>query len=479
MCFFELFEVRLCGRVTASLAAWLLAVLVLNVCQSRAQGVPGSAAATTVQQPVFGVAVSPEGVMEQLQFAAPGGDLFHQRAAMARATLNANLQKPTAMRMVSLARLQEAIKSHQEKQQLLPDDILKLAGLQRLEYIFAEPDDADIIIGGPAQGWILDADGRAVGMLNRRPIMLLEDLLTALRTFRVEKPKGVWVGCSIGPTAGGLARLKELQRNLPKQVLQSQEQAVASAVWIGIEQALGDGDITVFGISPRTNMAKVMIEADYRMKLIAIGREPPPVDMPVFFALLKSVPHNNFQRWWFTPNYQCVEISNDRLAMRISGQGVKLGTEEYKTDGQGRLIQLKSKPLPAAKLYADSFTKKYPEIAAASPVFGQLRNTIDLLIAASFIQRENLLTQTGLDIRMLLDPETIDVESLIAPTRAKSLANVKWDSGTMIAPSGGVSILASDAFRDDMQLQVSPEFRARLSQKKNAEKRERWWWDSL
>ena len=207
-------------------------------------------------------------------------------------------------------------------------------------------------------------------------------------------------------------------------------------------------------------------------------REPPPVDMPVFFVQLKSVPHNNFQRWWFTPNYRCVEISDDRLAMRISGQGVKLGTEEYKTDGQGRLIQLKSKPLPAAKLYADAFTKKYPEIAAASPVFGQLRNTIDLLIAASFIQRENLLAQTRLDISMLLDPATIDVESLIAPTHAKSLANVKWDSGIMIAPSGDVSILAADAFRDDMQLHVSPEFKALLSKKVNAQKRERWWWDS-
>jgi hypothetical protein len=454
------------SRFIVAIGVWLVSVGWSIFGQTYAQNAAG--VPTTVQQPVFGVAVSPEGVMEQLQFAPPGGELFRQRAALAEAALDAEIQKPSGMRMVSLARLQEAIKSHVQLGQPLPDDLLKLAGLQRIEYIFAEPARQDIVIAGPAQGWILDADERAVGMFNRRPVMLLEDLLTALRIFRVDQPREIWVGCSIGPTADGMARFREFQRSIPRQISPEQEQSLANAVWQGIEQAIGDGEITVFSISPRTNMAKVMIEADYRMKLIAIGREPPPVAIPVFFEQLKSAPPNNFQRWWFTPNYRCLEITQDRLAMRISGQGVKLGTEEYRTDGQGRLVQLKSKPLPAAKLFADSFTKRYSEIAAASPVFGQLRNSIDLLIAASYIQREELLARTGLDITTLLDPTSFDVESHVAPKRAKALANVKWDSGTMIAPTGGVSILASDAFREDMQLKLSTEFKTL---------HDRWWWD--
>jgi hypothetical protein len=100
-----------------------------------------------------------------------------------------------------------------------------------------------------------------------------------------------------------------------------------------------------------------------------------------------------------------------------------------------------------------------------------------VLIAASFIQREDLLARTGLDISLLLDPAEIDVESLTAPIHAKSLANVKWESGTMIAPSGGVSILATEAFRKDMRLPISAEFSALLQQGVNAVNREQWWWD--
>ena len=314
-------------------------------------------------------------------------------------------------------------------------------------------------------------------MNNRRPVILLEDLLVALRTYRAGQPGDIWVGCSIGSTAEGMRRLKEFQRTIPVRVRRDQEEAVALVVWEGVENALGDAGVSVFGVSPATNMARVMIEADYRMKLIGIGREPPPIEMPVFFERLKGAPRDNFQRWWFTPDYQCVEMTDDHLSLRISGQGVKLGTEEYKTDRDGRLIELKSNPLPAARRYAESFTEKYSQIAAASPDFGQLRNMVDVLVAANFIQREDLLARTGLDIGMLLDPAKIPVEKLVPPVRAKSLANVKWESGTLVAPSGGVSILASQAFRDDLRIPVSQELRSNLESLSGLPDTDRWWWD--
>jgi hypothetical protein len=142
------------------------------------------------------------------------------------------------------------------------------------------------------------------------------------------------------------------------------------------------------------------------------------------------------------------------------------------------LIELKSNPLPAARRYAEAFTERYAQIAAASPVFGQLRNMMDVLVAASFIQREDLLEKTGLDIGVLLDPLKIPVDKLTAPVRAKSLANVKWESGTMVAPSGGVSIMASGAFRDDLRIPVSKEFRLSLETVSSGDPSpDRWWWD--
>ena len=45
--------------------------------------------------------------------------------------------------------------------------------------------------------------------------------------------------------------------------------------------------IRVFGISPKTHFAMVLVEADYRMKRIAIGVEPPPVRMTTFAMALQ------------------------------------------------------------------------------------------------------------------------------------------------------------------------------------------------
>lgn len=434
--------------------------------------------ATTVQLPVFGVSVSPEGVLDHVQFAPAGGQLFFQRAQVAQAMLDQDIQRPSQMRKISLARLQAAIRDHHRQGRAIPDDILKLAGLLRVEYVFAWPEENDIIIAGPAQGWIKDAGGRAVGMTCGRPVILLEDLLVALRVFSVDQPLDIWVGCSIGSTAEGMERLKELQRQIPAQVPRDQEDELAAELVPRIEAALGNAGISVFGVSGNTNMARVMIEADYRMKLIGIGREPPPVDIPVFIDKLSGAPRNNYQRWWFTPDYRCVEMTPDRMSFHMVGQGVRLGAEEYETDERGRLIQLQTRPLPAARLYAEAFTRKYDEIAAASPVFAQLRNMVDVLIAASFIQRENLLQRTGLDIGTLFDPQVISVETQTTPVAARSLANAQWKSGRLVAPSGGVSILASEAFRPENLMFIEGEqSKLPASENRLPDDTAIWWWD--
>ncbi|MGI9518699.1 MAG: DUF1598 domain-containing protein, partial [Pirellulaceae bacterium] len=442
-----------------SAPAWLAVLLPLLFCLSSgiAQDrdpqfnfVP----ATTVQLPVFGVAVDPDGVMQLQQFAPPGGELFVMRARAAIAHMNRDLLKKSPLRKVSLKKLQAAIQEQLDDGLPPTDTMLKLAGLQRVEYVFVYPDQNDVVIVGPAEGWIENADGRAVGITTARPVVLLEDLLTALRVFTPDQPHDIWVGCSIGTTAEGMERLKEFQRSIPARVAQHEREMVAHEVLRGVEAALGNAGVSVFGVHPETNMARVMLEADYRMKLIAIGREPPPIEMPVFFDRLRGAPRNNFQRWWFTPNYQCVEITDDRLAFHMVGQGVGLGTEEYKTDERGRLIEVQTNPLRAARLYAEAFTRDYAEIAAASPVFGQLRNMIDVLIVANYLQREDLFARAGLDIGLLLDNDKISVNTMAAPTQARCMANVAWKGSRLVAPSGGVCILASEAFKPEYLMQV-------------------------
>ena len=66
------------------------------------------------------------------------------------------------------------------------------------------------------------------------------------------------------------------------------------------------------------------------MKRIAIGLEPPPVKSE-FLSALDSPREATLQRWWFTPDYDCVRASEDRLAMELVGEGVKLQTEDIRS----------------------------------------------------------------------------------------------------------------------------------------------------
>ena len=80
-----------------------------------------------------------------------------------------------------------------------------------------------------------------------------------------------------------------------------------------------------------------MVEADYRMKLIGIGLENPAVRIPSYVSKAnpRSVSRNALQRWYFTPNYDCVRVSEDELAMALEGEGVQLMSEDQFVQASG------------------------------------------------------------------------------------------------------------------------------------------------
>ena len=70
------------------------------------------------------------------------------------------------------------------------------------------PDDPGDILAGPAEGWKVGPNGAVVGVETGQPILLLDDLLVALRS--IENTRSSGITCSIDPTAEGLARLQAL-----------------------------------------------------------------------------------------------------------------------------------------------------------------------------------------------------------------------------------------------------------------------------
>ena len=97
-----------------------------------------------------------------------------------------------------------------------------------------------------------------------------------------------------------------------------------------MQQQLGPQEITVSGIPVTTHFAQVLVEADYRMKLIGIGLEQPPVRLKSYVdrANPSAVARNAMQRWYFVPDYERLRVSEDSLAMEILGASVKLIGED-------------------------------------------------------------------------------------------------------------------------------------------------------
>src|SRR5205814_8836929 len=82
------------------------------------------------------------------------------------------------------------------------------------------------------------------------------------------------ISVSIDPTQEGLAKMNQWIRSNPPNP--ANPSTVAPFVE-GMKEAQGLHTVTVNGVSPKTHFALTMVEADYRMKLIGIGLEPPPV----------------------------------------------------------------------------------------------------------------------------------------------------------------------------------------------------------
>jgi hypothetical protein len=436
--------------------------------------------ATTVQLPTFGVAVDAAGVLQVKTFADPTGMLQAERLRAANVRQAADLLAPSRLRKVSLTRLETAIRRNLDRGEKPDESMRCLAGLQRLRYVFFYPQSKDIVIAGPAEGFVADLSGRVRGMTTGRPVLELEDLAVALRAFPPGLHRRPFIGCTIDPTPEAMKRLQEFQRTIPHAVPEAQREAVGIQIAEGMQTSLGLAPIRVFGISPDTHFAQVLIEADYRMKLIGIGLEQPPVRIPSYFSLLGAgnVRQGALQRWWFVPDYDCLKVTDDRLGMELVGQGVQLLTEAKLIGPDGQL----SSGAPgnkASETFALSFTRRYPELAEKSPVYAQLRNLIDMLVASAFIQKEGYAARAGWSMPVFGSDAAIPVGSETAAKQTTCAVNAGWKGSRFIAVAGGgVSIrpdeaLAPQRLHKDEDQKLS-KLRSRLSEDVP---RDRWWWD--
>lgn len=458
-------------------ALFVLGLTLSAACILHAQGDVNNFAqpiATTVQLPTFGVSFDADGVLQLTTHTDPTGQLMARRLAAARAALPGNLARPAKLRKVSIVRLQAAL-SHRVRAGKDPTDVMqKLAGLTRITSIFCYPDDGDIVLVGPAEPWIDNVGGIAIGIHSGRPTLQLADFVVALRAYQPNAGNSGFVGCTINPNATGLQKLQAFQKKIPKVVSDNERDQVARWVANGVHESLGSCQVQVFGISASTHFAQVMIEADYRMKRIAVGVEEPPVRMTTFAAALTTARHGALQRWWLTPDYDSVRASPDRLAMQIAGQGVQLQTENKDVLPDGTIIDAGRKPTRAARAYATSFTQRYNDIAKSSSVYAQLRQMTDFLIVAAYIRKHDWYKKANWDAGDLLDEKFYSVNTLNNPLSAPAVVNAFWKQQRMFVPAGGgVSIVAENALKET----IDDENLAKRHAGHRPQNQDNWWWD--
>jgi hypothetical protein len=87
-------------------------------------------------------------------------------------TILGDLNDAVPMRKVSLRRLDAALEDCATSNKPMPDATKYLAGLQHVRYVFVYPEQKDIVLVGPAEGWRADERGNVVGRATGRPVML-------------------------------------------------------------------------------------------------------------------------------------------------------------------------------------------------------------------------------------------------------------------------------------------------------------------
>lgn len=440
-------------------------------------GGPGS-----ISEYANGVFVDTQGVMRRVvptdDHSAALQSLLNRGRAVRAATAARDVRQPSELRYVSLPRLEREIELRRLSGQPIDESMQVLAGLARVRYVFVYPETGDLVVAGPAGDW-REEDGRVVSVESGSPVVRLEDLIVLMR--RARQSGGPPFGCSIIPKQENLARTQEYLAATTARPLRPGERNK----WVaGIRDALGRQEISVFGLDPRTRVARVLVEADYHMKLVGMGLAEGVPSVESYLATVPLGPNQPPQpmsvlRWWFALNYKAIAATGDRLAFELIGPGVRVLSENELLTERGERVHTGASDELTAR-FAASFTEHFADLARKYPVYAELRNVFDLALVAALCEEHDLFDQANWNAAALLDPGRVPIAHVPPPREVESVVNhrVVGDRYIVVGVSGGVSIDTNSLVAADA-LQVDEYGQARQNHQPlpRGFGGSSWWWD--
>jgi hypothetical protein len=430
-----------------------------------------------------GVWVDPHGVLVSL-VKEGGEELVAARLSGRPRASQEDVRRASRLRMVSLPRLEKQVQLLLAAGKPPTEAMQLLAGLSRIQYVFIYPDSGDLVLAGPAGDWTAGAEGAVVNTLTGQPVLRLDDLVVVFR-YVLGSPDDTF-GCRISPREAALARVQTfLQESNQRPLARG---AAARNAWLArLRTEVGKQDIEVQGLDPRTRAARVIVAADYRMKLVGMGLEAGVPGVVSYLKLInlapgQSPPPMTVLRWWFTLNYDAVQMSRDRLAFSFAGQGVKVESENERLTAEGQQVHTGASE-ELNRRFAHSFTEHFEQLSQKYPIYGELRNIFDLAMVAALVRQESAAEKVGWHLTCFGDPQAFQVELAEAPKEVDSVVGCRIFNGVTVVAgvSGGVIAVptafftshamapARDSTLDSRRSEALPQ-RPKLAS-------DAWWWD--
>ena len=136
--------------------------------------------------------------------------------------------------------------------------------------------------------------------------------------------------------------------------------------------------------------------------------------------------------------------------MEMVGEGVKLVGEDEVVGKDGSRGKAAGNGNAASEAFVNAFTKIYPKLAERTPVYAQLRNCIDMAVAAAFIQNQDYYGLVKWKPEVFLSEAAYPVETLNPPQQVESAVNAIWKGMTLMTPiGGGVQMRPTEAISPD------------------------------
>ncbi|HVX85324.1 MAG TPA: DUF1598 domain-containing protein [Phycisphaerae bacterium] len=378
---------------------WLAAIVVT----AAAAVIPAAAQTQTSSgNAVGGVAITTEGL------------LHIPRTSVAHLPLTP--QKNATLVYISLPHLLADAKALVDAGRPLPPEIRFLHGLTQIQYLFAFPQEHDLVIAGPAETVRADNPLEPVGAASGRPVLQFDDLAVVFRALYSGGGNGGrgrdFFGCSIDPAPGEIAAADALVARYGADRQRLLEE---------MHKAIGPEQVKIFGVPEDSRVALTMVAADYRLKRLSMGLEIAP-------GIGSALGSSGAGRFWFRPSYDPLLVSRDGLSYAFRGKRLEVSVGE---------IDAQTGPVPpSVTRFSKQFTDKMDLVAGRVDAVADLQNITDLFLLAAIVRQDGLATRTGTDLSWLLAADKFHVASVPVPRTAETLITVSGDE----LARGGVAI---------------------------------------